>query len=200
MDYVVYVLMSVFLIVGVYQFYFWTQNHSSKDARSLEIPLDRKFNLKAGWVWVYSGLYYPVIVAIIFTIGDMRTFNYTSMSYFLLLFMQMFFFHFYPVATPAHWRQEIQGDRYSVAMLKLVHHFDKPSNCFPSMHVSVATLTALHLMANAPGLGLWPLLFPVLIGFSALYTKQHYIMDLLPGAILGWVAFLVFNMTYVPLG
>jgi len=196
MDYLVYIMMCIFLIIGVYQFYFWTQNHAKKSPRSLETSLDRKFKLKPKWTWVYSGLYYPVIILIIFSVNDMREFNYTAMSFFFLLFMQMAFFYFYPVATPASWRENIQGDRYSVGLLKLVHSFDKSSNCFPSMHVSVATLTALHLMNNSPQLGAWPLSFPILIGLSALYTKQHYIADLLPGAALGWMAFQVYGFVY----
>ncbi len=198
MDYLVYILMCLFLIVGVYQFYFWTQNHNKRPVKSLETSLDKRFKLKPKWTWIYSGLYYPVIVLIIFSVGDMREFNYTAMNFFFLLFMQMGFFYFFPVATPSSWRENIIGDKYSVGLLKLVHSIDKSSNCFPSMHVSVATLTALHLMTNLPVLGLWPLLFPILIAFSALYTKQHYVADLIPGALLGWFAFHIHLLMYLP--
>lgn len=199
MDYVVYILMSVFLIVGVYQFYFWTQNHPIKQARSLECKLDACFKLKPRWVWIYSGLYYPVIVMVIATVGNMREFNYMAMSYFILLFMQMVCFMAFPVATPQAWRDDVPDDTHSGKMLKLVQYFDKPDNCFPSMHVSVATLTALHFMASPLHLGYLPLAFPILIGLSALYTKQHYIADLLPGAVLGWVAYQVYAITYIPM-
>ena len=98
MDYFVYVLMCLFLIVGVYQFYFWTQNNNKRTVRSLEISFDRKFKLKPKWVWIYSGLYYPIIVFIIFSVSDMREFNYTAMNFFFLLFFQMLFFYYFPVA------------------------------------------------------------------------------------------------------
>ena len=83
--------MCIFLITGVYQFYFWTQNHPIKKPRSLECKLDDKFTLKPRWVWIYSGLYYPLIILVVATVDGMREFNYMAMSYFLLLFMQMFF-------------------------------------------------------------------------------------------------------------
>ena len=35
-------------------------------------------------------------------------------------------------------------------------------------------------------------LFPVLIGLSCLFTKQHYVVDLPAGAALGWLAYRVF--------
>jgi len=196
MDYVVYVLITVFLIVGVYQFYFWTQDHGFREPVSLETAWDRHIPLKPAWIWVYSGLYYPAIVLIVVTVSDMRHFNYTAVSFFLLLFMQMFFFLVFPVKTPDSWR-EIDGDSWAIRFIRLVQSYDKTSNCFPSMHVSVATLTALHMMNNAPSWGWWPLLFPILIAISALYTKQHFIADLLPGALLGWFAFQLFQWMYL---
>jgi len=199
MDYVVYLLMCVFLIVGVYQFYFWTQNHPIRKSRSLQLKADDYFTLKPRWVWVYSGLYYPLIILVVITSDSMREFNYMSVSYFILLFMQMIFFMFIPVATPAHWRENIKGNSLSIRMLKLVQRFDKTSNCFPSMHVSIAMLSAMHFMNSSLGLTYWPLLFPFLIALSALYTKQHYIVDLIPGAILGWFAFEIFTLMYVPI-
>ncbi len=199
MDLIVYLLMCVFLIVGVYQFYFWTQNHPIKKSRSLECKLDNLFSLKPKWVWIYSGLYYPLIILVIATVENMREFNYMAMSYFVLLFMQMFFFLVFPVETPKKWREMVKGDSKSEKMLRLVQSFDKSSNCFPSMHVSVAMLSAMHFMMSSYNLGLWPLLFPITIGLSALYTKQHFIADLLPGAFLGWIAFKIHLLMYVPL-
>lgn len=197
MDYIVYFFMCIFLIVGVYQFYFWTQNHPIKKPRSLECKLDPYFKLKPRWVWIYSGLYYPLIILVVATVDGMREFNYMAMSYFVLLFMQMFFFLVYPVETPKEWREQVKGNTKSERMLRLVQSFDKSSNCFPSMHVSVAMLSAMHFMNSDLNLGYWPLLFPVSIGLSALYTKQHYIADLLPGALLGWVAFQIHLLVYL---
>jgi len=199
MDYVVYLFMCIFLIVGVYQFYFWTQNHPIKKSRSLEHKLDAKFKLKPIWVWVYSGLYYPFIIMVVITVDGMREFNYMAMSYFMLLFMQMICFLLFPVATPKAWRKNITGNSKSERMLRLVQRYDKPDNCFPSMHVSVAMLSAMHFMMSSLNLGYWPLLFPVLIALSALYTKQHYIADLIPGAILGVFAYNIYILIYIPI-
>jgi membrane-associated phospholipid phosphatase len=51
------------------------------------------------------------------------------------------------------------------------------------MHVSVAMLTAMHI---APHAGPAAFAFPVLIALSCIFTKQHYVLDLLAGALLGW--------------
>jgi membrane-associated phospholipid phosphatase len=47
-------------------------------------------------------------------------------------------------------------------------------------------LTALHL---AQPLGPAIYVFPVLIGLSCVLTKQHYLIDVPPGAALGWVTY-----------
>ena len=80
--------------------------------------------------------------------------------------------------------------------MRYIQGFDKSNNCFPSMHVSVATLTAYHLKTNIAGIGNWIFLFPVIIGLSALFTKQHYFLDLIPGALLGWFCFQIFLVIY----
>lgn len=75
------------------------------------------------------------------------------------------------------------GKSWSEKFLLFVQKFDDSSNCFPSMHVSVATLTALLALGT---LGPWVFLFPLLIACSCTFTKQHYLLDLPAGAALGW--------------
>lgn len=193
-DLVVAIIMTIFLIVGVYQFYFFTQNHMIKEPKRINMKIDNLFKFKGWWVWIYSGLYYPMIVLIVLTMEDMRHYNYTAMSFFLLLFMQMAFFRYYPVETPPEWRDFGESNTLSVRFMKFVQSYDDNTNCFPSMHVSVATLVALHMWTNVGDMvGYWPFLFPVLIAFSALWTKQHYLVDVIAGAPLGWLAWFAYE-------
>ena len=77
-DLVVAIIMTVFLIVGVYQFYFFTQNHMIKKPKQFDMKIDRLFKFRGWWVWLYSGLYYPMIVLIVLTLDDMKHYNYTG--------------------------------------------------------------------------------------------------------------------------
>ena len=194
-DLIVAIVMTVFLIVGVYQFYFLTQNHMIKPAKQFDMKVDKLFKFKGYWVWLYSGLYYPMIVATVLTIDNMRQYNYSFMSFVFLLFIQMAFFRYYPVQTPAAWRDfsDIKQTR-SVRFMQFVQKYDDNTNCFPSMHVSVATLVAFHVWNNVPEVGNWPFLFPVIIAFSALWTKQHYVVDVVAGFIPGWIAWELYNL------
>lgn len=185
-------VISVFLIFGVYQFYFWSQrNPLAVRTRLLRLKIDDCIPFRPGWVWIYSFLYYPVILYITLAIESSRHFLYVAVSYVLLLFLQMSFFLLFPVVTPPEWRDCNSGRSASERFLAFVQRFDAPSNSFPSMHTSVAVLTALHLL---PSMGPVIFAFPILIALSCLYTKQHYVLDLPAGAAVGWGAFHLFRL------
>jgi membrane-associated phospholipid phosphatase len=190
-DFAIHVVLSVFLIVGVYQFYFWCQRHQLVVAQELRLAVDDWIPYRPGWVWIYSFLYYPVILYTNLVVDSPRGFTHLATTYLVLLALQMAFFVLFPVATPESWRAANRQRGWSERVLALVQRFDARSNSFPSMHTSVATLTALHLY---PSLGPWALAFPLLIGLSCLFTKQHYVVDVPAGAGLGWAAFHIFDL------
>src|SRR5438876_3061100 len=89
-DHVAQLVISIFLIVGVYQFYFWCQkNPLSLRTRLLRSPLDDRIPYRPSWVWIYSFLYYPVILLINLTTVSSRQYVYIAISYLVLLLMQM---------------------------------------------------------------------------------------------------------------
>jgi membrane-associated phospholipid phosphatase len=191
-DALVQLVLSIFLIVGVYQFYFWCQtNPLARKTRGMRLALDDGIPYRPHWVWIYSFLYYPVVLVITFTTSSSRQFLYIAISYVILLLLQMLTFVLFPVATPPEWREMNEGRGASERFLAFVQRFDAPSNSFPSMHTSVAVLTALHLQ---PALGPAIFLFPALIALSCLYTKQHYVADLPAGALVGWATFALFTV------
>lgn len=189
-DYCINILLSIILIVGCYQFYFWCQRRAWVKKRHYHSLIDEAIPFQAWWVWIYSFLYYPAIIYLNLLVSDSREFTYMAASFILLLLVQMVFFLLLPVETPAHWREYDGKQGLSVRFLRFVQKYDKSSNCFPSMHTSVAMLTALYAM---PYIGLWSLLFPILIALSCIFTKQHYLIDLPTGAALGWGVFYIAN-------
>ena len=182
-------VLSVVLIVGAYQFYFFTQRHWIRPARSFHSPIDERIPFVPGWSWVYSFLYYPAILYLNLIATSPGHFTRMAFSFIVLLALQLVCFTLYPVATPPHWRSQETAQAASERFLKFVRNFDAASNCFPSMHVSVATLTALHAQAT---LGPWAFAFPLLIAISCVLTKQHYLIDLPFGALLGWLSWRIF--------
>jgi hypothetical protein len=182
-------VLSVVLIVGAYQFYFFTQRHLLRTPRHFHFALDERIPFQPGWSWVYSFLYYPAILYLNLIATSPGHFTRMAFSFIVLLAMQVLCFALYPVATPPHWRSGAVANAASVRFLRFVRNFDAATNCFPSMHVSVATLTALHAQAS---LGGWAFLFPALIAISCVMTKQHYLIDLPFGAALGMATYAIY--------
>lgn len=184
-DYIINLVLSGVLIVGAYQFYFWCQRNAPFEARELGSFIDDLIPYAPRWVWVYGLLYYPAILYLNFALESPAQFTRVASSYVLLLALQVAFFLVFPVRTPQSWRVPAKRRALSERFLALVQRFDGPSNSFPSMHTSVAMLTALHLYHRH---GMVTFIFPAVIGLSCLFTKQHYVVDVPAGAALGWFA------------
>lgn len=193
LDYLVNFTLTVVLIIGGYQFYFWCQRQAKTRARVFSFKLDNSIPLRSAWVWIYSGIYYPAIVVVVMSVHNPRQFNYMAFSYLVLLAFHMIVFLVFPVEVPPEWRQ-IQPNPSSTSdkFLAIVHRFDARNNCFPSMHVSVATLTAFHGAMNMPSAFIPSVVFVVLIALSCVLTKQHYLIDLPAGLVCGWLSFLFY--------
>lgn len=194
-DRVLEVFLTVTLIVGGYQPYFWAQRQTFWPAKQLETPLDSWIEFDCRWVWVYSGLYYPMIVLVAMAQPDWQSYAYTVGGFLFLLACQMYFFLFHPVEIPEHFRDntDVEWSRVwrprSMDFLDMVWSFDKMRNSMPSMHVSVATMVDLCISQRWPDFAYVGWIFPVLIGTSAIKTKQHYVVDVVPGAAMGAAAF-----------
>jgi hypothetical protein len=131
--------------VGGYQFYFWCQRNVIRAPRRLLITIDEWIPYRPAWVWIYSFLYYPAIMAVNLVIATPQEFTQTALSYLVLLFFQVGFFLILPVETPLDWRALNRRRGMSERFLAFVQSIDGRANCFPSMHCSVASMTALYL-------------------------------------------------------
>jgi len=179
-------VLSVVLIVGAYQFYFFTQRHRIRTPRIYHFEIDERIPFRPAWAWVYSFLYYPAILYLNLIAQSTREFVIMAFSFIMLLVLQMVCFELFPVATPHHWRTQVAESSASWRFLGFVQQFDGESNCFPSMHTSVSTLAACMAWSE---LGPAVMAFPLLIAVSCLFTKQRYLMDLPAGPLLGWVTY-----------
>jgi len=103
-------------------------------------------------------------------------------------------FLLYPTAAPrpAH----VFGDGFSAWSLRHTYLVDTPYNCFPSLHVAYAFVSALTCFRVHRGVGAAAGLWAALIGVSTLYTKQHYIADVIAGTLAAYVAYLLFLRSY----
>jgi len=78
--------------------------------------------------------------------------------------------------------------------LGIDNQHDSPYNCFPSLHVGFSMTAGLWTYyADKTKFGLAVLIWAILVSVSVLFVKEHYIADLLGGAILAGSMFLLFS-------
>ena len=95
-------------------------------------------------------------------------------------------FYFWPTQVPS-----LTLDATDFPGLAVLHHVDKTSNACPSMHVAVATFTAVRVeevlrSTRSPlPLRLLNAAWFFVIAYSTLAIKQHVALDVAAGALLG---------------
>jgi len=90
----------------------------------------------------------------------------------------------------------VTGDGFSAVALRIIYDSDKPYNCFPSLHVAQCFLAAFTCHRVHRGVGFAAGVWASLVALSTLYTKQHYVADVVAGIPLAYAAHLVFLRGY----
>jgi membrane-associated phospholipid phosphatase len=138
------------------------------------------------WAWIYESIFLltGIIPWLVVTRNQMQRY----LTGFALLALTSFaIFAVFPVASPRPLHSE------PTPFLLFITHVDGPFNAFPSLHAGCLIYNlclAYRLFKNPvhplipPALGVWALM----ILFGTLATKQHYALDLVAGAVLGWLA------------
>jgi membrane-associated phospholipid phosphatase len=86
-------------------------------------------------------------------------------------------------------RPEITSqDCFSRAII-ILYQNDYPYNAAPSGHAFYTLISFLYLRRWKPKLQLVSLIVAILIIASTLLTKQHYILDIISGLILGFITY-----------
>mgnify|MGYP003662099408 CR=1 FL=1 len=95
---------------------------------------------------------------------------------------------FYPVSVP---RAPLLGDDYYSYLLTIIQTLDPPTNCFPSMHVAVATLGALVVRRVDKIVGSILLATVLPIWYSTVAVQQHWVVDGAAGLLLAVCTYLL---------
>ena len=191
MSYIVLTVILAVIIIGSYQIFFWVQrNNYFFKTRCFKIWMDDKIPFYPIWIWPYSFFYYIMIGLVFARITSIEEGINLMFGGILLLFFQSLFFLVIPVTVPKEYRQ-YKVDSISKKYLNFVQRLDNGRNCFPSMHCSVATYVGLLLV---PILGVYAYLFIGIIVVSCVLVKQHQVLDLVPGMMLGWFVYYISPM------
>jgi membrane-associated phospholipid phosphatase len=157
-------------------------------------PIESRIPVIPASVWVYLS-YYPLLA-----LAGMRMAKQPwiwravgATAFVITCSGIVFLIHPTMIERPA-----FAGGGFSGSALRWVRAIDPPNNCFPSLHVGLATCCGLIWRKAAPRRGPLLLLWTASIAVSTLTTKQHYLIDVLGGLLVAAIAWVLFFV--LPLG
>ena len=148
-----------------------------------EIALDRALPVKPAWMLVYASLYVFVVLLPVLVVRQQELFRRALKAYLMVMLVAYAGFLLYPTTGPRP--DHVVGDGFAAWSLRLAYSLDPPYNCFPSLHVAYSFVSALTCYRVHRGVGAVAALWAALIGVSTLYTKQHYVADVIAGTARG---------------
>jgi len=179
-------LVPVYVLIGAHV------RHGVLHAPALAIDL--AVPLTPGWVLGYGPLYLFLIVLPPFIVREQALLERTFWAYLSVWLIAYAVFLAYPTVAPRP--TTVAGTNFAAWGLRFLYAADPPLNCFPSLHVAHSFVSAFATLRVNRQLGAFALVAATLVGVSTLFTKQHYVADVVAGALLGYVAILVFFRGY----
>ena len=160
-----------------------------------ELALDRALPLVPAWALIYGALYLFLIVLPILVVRQDELIRRTVYAYLLIwITAYLFFFVLYPTEAPRP--PLVVGEGFAVWGLAALYGSDPPYNCFPSLHVAHSFVSAFAAHRVHRSLGIVAAIFATLVALSTLFTKQHYVVDVIAGVLLALVAHVIFLARY----
>ena len=161
---------------------------------TLQLPIDGLVPLKPSWAVVYGALYLFLIVLPVLVVRDEQHLRLTVRAYLTVWIAAYVCFLAYPTAAPRPANVIAQG--FGAWGLRLLYSADPPYNCFPSLHVAHSFVSAFTCLRLNRAVGLASVIAASLVGVSTLYTKQHYVLDVVAGVGLSIAAYVIFLRPY----
>lgn len=152
---------------------------------SMALPIDGRIPLIEEWVLIYFGCY-------AFWFGGLGLAARQDSRRFYGFFVRAFFslcvaylcFIFFPLSID---RPEILGDGIFSELMRFLYAIDPPHNLFPSLHCFFNWIVYIQIRGQKN----YPLFFRIFacvfsfgVFASTLFTRQHYLLDVVAGVLL----------------
>lgn len=147
----------------------------------------------------------PVVPIFVVPYVSLQPFIYGSLVIFLLFRARVFqsavlsmiatflvSYVFFAVMQTYVERPVLTGGDVFTRMIRDVYAGDHPFNDFPSLHVSLSAIIAIHWWRFSRRFGPVPAIWAALIAMSTVLVRQHYLADVAGGLILAFCTSLFF--------
>jgi membrane-associated phospholipid phosphatase len=183
------------LLVSLVPFYLVIAGRARASAvHAPALVLDQLLPVAPTWALVYGALYAFLIVLPVFVVQQEELIRRTVWAYLTVWTVAYICFLLYPTVAPRP--DTVMGKGFAVWGLRFLYDADPPYNCFPSLHVAHSFVSALACYRVHRTLGFVAISCASLVAISTLFTKQHYVADLIAGILLALAAYAVFLHGY----
>ena len=180
-------------MLGWLVIYFFVNRLQVEPERRLD--LGTAFDRRIPYVPLFALVYFSTYVFVIqpfLILSDARQFTWMVTSFVLISVLSSAIHATVP--SKIERVEQVTAGGVSGFLLSLFQKTCKPYGNFPSMHVGLSVpVVAANYMAGGAVAGNLTLVWAILIALSTLYTKQHYILDVLAGVAGGLV---IFGLTF----
>ncbi|GAA0718762.1 phosphatase PAP2 family protein [Clostridium malenominatum] len=163
-------------------------NNSNRGVYTIITEFDRNIPFLKEFIIPYI-IWYPFIIFTLFYLcmKNLKTYYRTLFSIILGLLLCYVTYYVFQTTVP---RPVLYGDDTFTKLTKVIYYFDKPFNCFPSIHVltSYLMIKGINFEDNLL-IKVFVYTVSSLIIISTLFVKQHVVLDLVSAILLGEVVF-----------
>lgn len=138
---------------------------------------------------VFYILTYVSVTIPYFIVRDKEDYRRAVLAYLSVIFVSSIIYLVYPVKTI---RPDIGGNGFFLSIVALAYSVAKPYNLFPSLHISLSTLSALVCLRYNQTVGYFLIVLLFFISLSTLFVKQHYLADIIAAMILAFFSYYFF--------
>jgi membrane-associated phospholipid phosphatase len=147
--------------------------------------VDERIPFWAWTVWAYNSQFILLLLAF-WKMHKTASLSRTTYAMALASGAAFFIFLAFPTTIPRH---HVVDEGPTAMGFAALYALDAPTNCFPSLHVALAWLTASGVASERhTWRGVW-LAWAVCVTLATLTTKQHYFVDVIGGAVLAAVCY-----------
>jgi hypothetical protein len=172
---------------GSYYFVAWAVDPAR--ARFLPEIIEARVPLSPAWSLIYIGVH-PFSITPSLGIRDPRLLRRHVLGQVVIVALSTLAWAIYPVAVQRIEMPSSPPD-FGAWVLASIYGRDPIVNCLPSTHCAMALYTASALRRVNGRLGAWAFFTAAAIGASTLFTKEHYLIDVVAGFALGGAAALI---------
>ncbi len=151
-------------------------------------------------IWIYTSEYIFIFV-MFFMARDWLNLNRYLYAYLFMQIVACMVFWIYPTTYPrVCFPISADVGAWTTYHFNALRSLDTPANCAPSLHVAVCFLTSM-IFRHEQREKFWLFFaWSCAITISTLTTKQHYLIDVICGALLALLSYQIFfkKMRYRP--